>query len=78
MRLAQRNGYLDRDWGLRVGTVERRIPKLHKSRYFQSFLEPRRTVAKAPTAAIPEAYIPGSSVSPGLRRCATDRAAACR
>jgi putative transposase len=60
-RSNSRNGYRDRLWETRVGSVDLRIPKLRRGTYLPAFLEPRRTAEKALAAVIQEAYIQGVS-----------------
>src|ERR1051326_4239321 len=60
-RLVQRNGYRDRIWQTRAGTVELGIPKLRRGSYFPGFLEPRRLAEKALAAVVQEAYVHGVS-----------------
>jgi putative transposase len=60
-RSNSRNGYRERSWETRAGTVPLQIPKLRKGSYFPTFLEPRRTAEKALVAVIQEAYVQGIS-----------------
>ena len=60
-RLVQRNGYRDREWQTRAGSVDLQIPRLRRGSYFPGFLEPRRMAEKALTTVIQEAYVQGIS-----------------
>lgn len=60
-RLNSRNGFRERTWETRAGSVELKIPKLRQGSYFPEFLERRRTAEKAHTAVIQEACIKGIS-----------------
>ncbi len=60
-RLTYRNGYREREWDTRVGTVDLHIPKLRQGAYFPSLLEPRRRHERALLSVVQEAYVHGVS-----------------
>lgn len=60
-RLTSRNGYRDRRWDTRVGTIDLAIPRVRDGSYFPSLLEPRRRVERALLAVVQEAYVLGVS-----------------
>jgi putative transposase len=60
-RLNYRNGYRERSLDTRLGSLQRRIPKLRQGSYFPPFLEPRKTAEKALVTVIQEAWIGGVS-----------------
>jgi transposase-like protein len=60
-RVTHRNGYREREWDTRVGTVGLEIPKLRQGSYFPGLLEPRRRHERALLAVVQEAYIHGVS-----------------
>jgi putative transposase len=60
-RLTSRNGYRERRWDTRVGTLELSIPRVRDGSYFPSLLEPRRRAERALLAVVQEAYVLGVS-----------------
>ena len=59
-RITHRNGYRDRSWETRAGTVELKILEAERrGATIPGFLEPRRMAEKALAAVIREAYHPG-------------------
>lgn len=60
-RKGQRNGYRERSWDTRVGTLELRVPRVRDGTYFPALLEPRRRAEQALAAVVQEAYVHGVS-----------------
>jgi len=61
-RLNQRNGYRQRPFDTRVGSIDLAIPKLRRGSYFPDWLlDPRRRAEKALVAVVAECYIRGVS-----------------
>ena len=61
-RVNQRNGYREREWDTRVGTIGLQIPKLRHGSYFPEWLlEPRRRAERALCGVVAESYLRGVS-----------------
>jgi len=60
-RATYRNGYRERKWDTRVGSVPLGIPRLRDGSYFPSLLEPRRRAEQALLSVVQEAYVLGVS-----------------
>jgi putative transposase len=61
-RVNHRNGYRERRWDTRVGTIDLAIPKLRKGSYFPEWLlEPRRRSERALVQVVTECYVRGVS-----------------
>lgn len=61
-RVNRRNGYRERDFDTRTGTVELRVPKLRQGTYYPDWLfERRRRAERALVAVICECYVRGVS-----------------
>jgi transposase-like protein len=61
-RTNHRNGYRQRPFDTRVGTIDLAIPKLRRGSYFPDWLlDPRRRAEKALVAVVAECYVRGVS-----------------
>jgi len=60
-RTGQRNGYRERVWDTRAGTVALRVPRVRDGGFFPALLEPRRRAERALVAVVQEAYVEGVS-----------------
>jgi len=60
-RDTHRNGYRERRWDTRVGTIGLAVPRVRDGSYLPSLLEPRRRAERAMLAVVQEAYVLGVS-----------------
>ena len=61
-RVNRRNGYRERRWNTRVGTIDLSIPRLRQGSYFPDWLlEPRRRAERALVQVVTECYVRGVS-----------------
>src|SRR5438309_2712966 len=61
-RVNRRNGYRERAWDTRTGTIALAVPKLREGTYFPDWLlEPRRRAERAFVQVVAECYVRGVS-----------------
>jgi len=60
-RITHRNGYRERRWDARVGTIPLDVPRVRDGGCLPSLLEPRRRAERALLAVVQEAYVSGVS-----------------
>jgi len=61
-RINRRNGYRERDWDTRVGSIELALPRLREGSYFPDWLlQHRRRAEQAFVSVIADAYLAGVS-----------------
>ena len=61
-RVNSRNGYRQREWDTRAGTIELAIPKLRQGSYFPAWLlERRRRAERALASVVATSYLLGVS-----------------
>ena len=61
-RMNRRNGYRERAWDTRAGTIALQVPKLREGTYFPDWLlEPRRRAERAFVQVVAECYVRGVS-----------------
>ena len=61
-RVNQRNGYCERRWDTRVGSIDLAIPRLRKGSYYPEWLlDPRRRSERSLVQVVAECYVRGVS-----------------
>lgn len=60
-RITHRNGYRDRRWDTRLGTLQLQVPKVREGGYVPSFIEHRKRSEQALISVIQEAVVKGVS-----------------
>ena len=60
-RVTHRNGYRERRWDTRLGTLQLQVPKVREGGYVPSFIEHRKRSEQALVSVIQEAVVQGVS-----------------